>query len=210
MTEEKQHLENQAKEENPAAQAHEEAGENAETAIGDGGYREDAEGKPAHTKKKRHAKDAGLQQKLDELTRQNEELNDKYLRLYSEFDNYRKRTLKEKIELSKTASADVIIDLLKVLDDFDRALKAFEGSENCEAIRQGIVLIHEKFFGILQKKGLVRMDSIGKAFDTDFHEAVTNVPAPKEDLKGKIVDEIEKGYLLNDKVIRFARVVIGQ
>jgi molecular chaperone GrpE len=210
MTEEKQDLENQAKEENQPAPAHDEAGNKPEAAGVDAGDQEEAESKPAHHKKKKHAREAGLQEKLDELTQKNEELNDRYLRLYSEFDNYRKRTLKEKIEMSQTASAEVITDLLKVLDDFDRAVKAFENSENCEAIRQGIVLIYEKFFGILQKRGLVRMDSIGKDFNTDFHEAVTSVPAPSEDLKGKIVDEIEKGYLLNEKVIRFARVVIGQ
>jgi molecular chaperone GrpE len=138
------------------------------------------------------------------------ELNDKYLRLYSEFDNYRKRTLKEKSELSRTASADLITRLLPVLDDFDRAIKAFDSSpDTAQALKEGVILIFNKFFSILSQQGLVQMKTIGEAFDTDFHEAITNIPAPREDQKGKVVDEIEKGYLLSDKVIRYAKVVVG-
>jgi len=138
------------------------------------------------------------------------ELNDRFLRLYSEFDNYRKRTIKERIEQSKTASAEVITDLLPVLDDFERAIRAFpDDGKTDPALKEGIILIYNKFLNILTQKGLVQMKTIGEPFDTDFHEAITNIPAPTPDLKGKVVDEIEKGYLLNGKVIRFAKVVVG-
>ena len=138
------------------------------------------------------------------------ELNDKYLRLYSDFDNFRKRTLKEKIELSKYASADIIIKLLPVLDDFERAIKAFDTSaESGQALKDGMVLIFNKFLTILNQQGLEQMRTAGEHFDTDFHEAITNIPAPNPDQKGKIVDELEKGYLLNGKVIRYAKVVVG-
>ena len=138
------------------------------------------------------------------------ELNDKYLRLYSDFDNFRKRTLKEKIELSKSASAEIIIKLLPVLDDFERGIKAFDASsESGQALKDGIVLIYNKFLATLMQQGLERMRTSGEKFDTDFHEAITNIPAPSPDLKGKIMDEVEKGYLLNGKVIRYAKVVVG-
>lgn len=138
------------------------------------------------------------------------DLKDKHLRLFSEFDNYRKRTTKERIELFKTASSEMIIELLSVLDDFDRANKSFETATDCLAIKEGFELIHAKLQGILAKKGLENMDSQGKDFDTDFHEAITEIPAPTEELKSKVVDVIEKGYLLNGKVIRFAKVVVGK
>lgn len=138
------------------------------------------------------------------------ELNDKYLRLYSDFDNFRKRTLKEKIELSKSASAEIIIKLLPVLDDFERGIKAFDASsESGQALKDGIVLIYNKFLATLTQQGLERMRTSGEKFDTDFHEAITNIPAPSPDQKGKIMDEVEKGYLLNGKVIRYAKVVVG-
>jgi molecular chaperone GrpE len=137
-------------------------------------------------------------------------LNDKYLRLYAEFDNYKRRTAKERIELFKTANADVIKSMLSVLDDFDRAKKSMEIAKDIEAVKEGIQLIHHKLKSTLQSQGLTEMESVvGKAFDTDLHEAITNVPAPSEDLKGKVVDEVEKGYLLNEKVIRYAKVVVG-
>lgn len=138
------------------------------------------------------------------------ELNDRFLRLYSEFDNYRKRTIKERIELSKTASAEVITDLLPVLDDFERAIRAFESNGGSDSpLKDGIILIYNKFLNILTQKGLEQMKTMGEPFDTDFHEAITNIPAPSPDLKGKVVDEIEKGFLLNGKVIRYAKVVVG-
>src|SRR5665648_246722 len=130
------------------------------------------------------------------------ELNDRFLRLYSEFDNYRKRTIKERIDLSKTASAEVITDLLPVLDDFERAISAFYNNDNSDsALAEGVILIFNKFLNILTQKGLEPLKSIGEPFDTDFHESITTIPAPSPDLKGKVVDEIEKGYLLNGKVI---------
>lgn len=137
------------------------------------------------------------------------ELNDKYLRLYSEFDNFRKRTLKEKIDLSRTASEDVIKELLPVLDDFDRAIAMMASTDNIEAIKEGEQLIHAKIKAIFTSKGLQEIKSIGESFNTDFHEAITSIPAPSDDLKNKVVDEVQKGYTLHDKVIRFSKVIIG-
>lgn len=144
------------------------------------------------------------------LTAQLAELNDRYLRLYSEFDNYRKRTLKEKLDQSKFASADIITRLLPVLDDFERGIKAFDlTGETNQAFKDGLVLIFNKFLTILIQQGLEQMKTIGEPFDTDFHEAITNIPAPEPEMVGKVVDEIEKGYLLGGKVIRYAKVVVG-
>ena len=137
------------------------------------------------------------------------ELNDKYLRLFSDFDNYRKRTAKERIELAKTAGEDFFKAILPVLDDFDRALKAIEKTDTDAALKDGVKLIHNKLNGILQQKGLQRMEAIGKEFDVELHEAVTNIPAPDPSLTGKVVDEAESGYLLNGKVIRHAKVIVG-
>lgn len=136
-------------------------------------------------------------------------LNDKYLRLFAEFDNYKRRTQKERIELLQTAGKDIVLSLLPVLDDFDRANKATENATDIQAIRDGIVLVHSKLKGILQQKGLKEIESINTPFDTDNHEAITKIPAPTEDMKGKVMDELEKGYTLNDKVIRYAKVVVG-
>ncbi|MEI7982147.1 MAG: nucleotide exchange factor GrpE, partial [Bacteroidota bacterium] len=139
-----------------------------------------------------------------------DDLNDKYLRLYSEFDNYRKRTIKEKIELSKYAASEIIEKLLPVLDDFERAIKAFDSTnETGQALKDGILLIFSKFLSILNQQGLEPMRTVGEPFDTDFHEEVTNIPSPSPDQKGKILDVVEKGYLLNGKVIRYAKVVVG-
>lgn len=138
------------------------------------------------------------------------ELNDKYLRLYSEFDNYRKRTSKERLELFKTAGQDILTDLLPVLDDFDRAMQNMDSSDDAEAIQTGINLIYNKFKSVLENKGLKHFKSIETEFDPEVHEAITKIPAPSKKLKGKVVDEIEKGYMLNDKVIRFAKVVVGE
>jgi molecular chaperone GrpE len=137
------------------------------------------------------------------------ELNDKYLRLYSEFDNFRKRSLKEKIDMSRTASENVIVELLPVLDDFDRAIASMASTDNIEAIKEGEQLIHAKMKAIFASKGLQEIKSIGETFNTDFHEAITSIPAPTEDLKNKVIDEVQKGYTLYDKVIRFSKVIIG-
>ncbi len=138
------------------------------------------------------------------------ELNDKYLRLYSEFDNYRRRTTKERLELFKTASQDILTELIPVIDDFERAQKALTEKADFKVLKQGVDLVFHKFNNTLTSKGLKAFESIGKAFDPDFHEAVTKIPAPSKKLRGKVVDEIEKGYMLNDKVIRFAKVVVGE
>lgn len=137
------------------------------------------------------------------------ELNDKYLRLYSEFDNYRKRTNKEKLDLISTASSSVLKDMLTILDDFERAIANNEQVEDITAVKEGFNLIHNKFKNILEGKGLKQMNAKGEVFDSELHEAIANVPSPSEDLKGKIIDDVEKGYYLNEKVIRFAKVVVG-
>lgn len=137
------------------------------------------------------------------------ELNDKYLRLYSEFDNYRKRTIKEKSELIKTASEDVLKAVLPIIDDFERAIKANERVADPNPIKEGILLIYNKLKGNVQLKGLTAFDSIGEDFNADTMEAITHVPATDEKQKGKVIDEIEKGYKLGDKVIRYAKVVVA-
>ncbi len=135
--------------------------------------------------------------------------NDKYIRLYAEFDNYKRRTAKERIALIQSASKDVIFNLLPILDDFDRALKATEQATDVESIREGIVLVSQKLKKMLEQQGLKEMESIGKPFDAELQEAITSVPSPSEDMKGKVIDEIEKGYFLNDLVLRHAKVVVG-
>ncbi|WP_413668736.1 nucleotide exchange factor GrpE [Mucilaginibacter sp. Mucisp86] len=135
--------------------------------------------------------------------------NDKYLRLYAEFDNFRRRTIKEREEARKTEGKDVIVALLPVLDDFERAQRAMDKATEVAPVKEGVTLIQNKLKNILGQKGLKEMTSIGNAFDADLHEAITNIPAPTDDLKGKVMDEMEKGYTLNDKVIRFAKVVVG-
>ena len=148
--------------------------------------------------------------KFKELEKKASEINDKYLRLYSEFDNYRKRTIKEKSDIIKTAGEEVFKSFLPVIDDFERAIKANEKVDNSETIKEGIQLIYTKLRNNIQQKGLVAIESIGKNFDSDTMEAVTHIPATDESQKGKVIDEIEKGYKLGDKVIRFAKVIVAQ
>ncbi|WP_317899992.1 nucleotide exchange factor GrpE [Aurantibacillus circumpalustris] len=138
------------------------------------------------------------------------EANEKYLRLYSEFDNYRKRTIKEKSEIIKTAAEDLFKAILPVIDDFDRAMKANESVHDSKVIKEGIQLIYNKLKNVTQQKGLVSFETKGETFDPDFMEAITNIPATDESQKGKVIDEVEKGYKLGDKVIRFSKVVIAQ
>ncbi|WP_179352664.1 nucleotide exchange factor GrpE [Winogradskyella vidalii] len=136
---------------------------------------------------------------------------DKFMRLFAEFENYKKRTNKERIELFKTASQDVMLAMLPVLDDFERALTHIEDDKEAEELRKGVLLIYNKLVNTLEQKGLSKIEvQQGDAFNADFHEAVTQIPAPSEDLKGKIIDVVEKGYKLGDRVIRFPKVVIGQ
>lgn len=136
---------------------------------------------------------------------------DKYARLFAEFDNYKKRTSKERVELIQSASKDVLNKLLPVLDDLDRALTAMQTAQEIESVKQGIDLVNQKFRKTLSQEGLKEMeDIIGKPFDPEFQEAITAIPSPSPDWKNKVIDVVEKGYFLNDKVVRFAKVVIGQ
>jgi len=138
------------------------------------------------------------------------EMNDRYMRLYAEFDNFRRRTQKEKVELMGTASSSVLKDLIPVLDDFERAITYNETAQEIDSVKEGFGLIYSKYKLILESKGLKMMNAKGQPFDSELHEAIANIPAPSDDLKGKIIDDVEKGYLLNEKVVRFAKVVVGQ
>ena len=134
----------------------------------------------------------------------------KYIRLFAEFDNYKRRSAKERIELIQTAGREVITSMLDVLDDCDRAEKQLQISNDIEQIKQGVQLVFGKLRTIMQSKGLKAMESINTGFDVEKHEAITEIPAPNEDMKDKILDEVQKGYYLNDKIIRFAKVVVGK
>lgn len=148
---------------------------------------------------------------LEEKEIQIKELNDKYLRLYSEFDNYRKRTQKERIELIQTGGEDIFKVLLPIIDDFERAQKSMDEKADFAVLKEGVDLIYNKLISSLTSKGLQQMpSSVGEKFDSDIQEAITQIPAPSEDMKGKVIDEVEKGYLLKEKVIRYAKVVVGQ
>lgn len=167
---------------------------------------------------------ADLNKKIEELSSQLDETKtslskaeesarewqDKYIRLSAEFDNYRKRTLKEKTELIKQANADLLKDILPVIDDFERGISHIDMSDNIDGLKQGIGLIYNKFSEFIRQNGIKEIEAKEKDFDIDFHEALTKIPAPTEELKGKVVDVIEKGYLLNDRVIRYAKVVVGE
>ncbi|NJN25100.1 MAG: nucleotide exchange factor GrpE [Cyclobacteriaceae bacterium] len=153
---------------------------------------------------------AGEAGEIEKLRAEVQESKDKYLRLYSEFENFRRRTAKEKLDLIKTANQDLMTALIPVIDDFERAQKALEESEDHTTSKEGFELIYNKFNNILKQKGLKAMqDETGSEFNTEFHEAISQVPVDKRDLKGKIIDVVEKGYYLDDKVIRFAKVVLG-
>ncbi|MFZ1706024.1 MAG: nucleotide exchange factor GrpE [Saprospiraceae bacterium] len=154
--------------------------------------------------------DDQLLQEIAQLKTDVEEAKDKYLRLYAEFDNFKKRTVKERLDLMKSAAQETIASLLPVLDDFDRAKKSADDPESPEVFSEGVSLVYQKLYTTLQHKGLLEMDSTHQDFDADRHEAITDIPAPTPDLKGKVIDTIEKGYLLHDKIIRFAKVVVGK
>lgn len=138
------------------------------------------------------------------------EQKDKYLRLYADFDNFKKRTAKEKLDLIQTAGKDMVLTILPALDDFERAEKAATTATDVNTVKEGMNLIYTKLFKALESKGLKPMESIGKDFDVEEQEAITEIPAPTPELRGKVVDEIEKGYFLNDKLIRFAKVIVGK
>jgi molecular chaperone GrpE len=151
-----------------------------------------------------------LQNELKVFEEKTQELHDKYLRLSAEFDNYRKRTLKEKAELIKTASEDLIIKIVPFVDDIERGIKAMSATQDIEAVKQGMDLIYGRFKDFLQLNGVKEIEALNQDFNTDFHEAVTKVPAADESQKGKVVDVVEKGYMLHDKVIRYPKVVVGE
>jgi molecular chaperone GrpE len=151
-----------------------------------------------------------IEDELEIMSQKYTELNDKNLRLMAEFDNYRKRTLKERMDLLKTAGEKVLVDILPLVDDFERGLKAMETSEDVQAVKDGVDLIYNKFIAFLLQNGVKAIPTENEVFDTQFHEAITTFPAPSEELKGKIIDCVSKGYTLNDKVIRFSKVVVGE
>jgi molecular chaperone GrpE len=146
---------------------------------------------------------------LDAAKAEIAELKDKYLRLYADFENFRRRTAKEKLEMISAASADTVKLILPIVDDFERAKVSFDSSTEIEALKEGVDLIYTKLYKALESKGLKAMESKGADFDAEIHESIAQFPAPSEDLKGKVIDEIEKGYYLNDKVIRYAKVIVG-
>lgn len=147
---------------------------------------------------------------LEKLKTELEDSKDKYLRMVAEFDNFKRRNAKERIELIQTAGKEVISELLEVLDDCDRAQKQMEASDDSHAIKEGVMLVFNKLRNTLQARGVKAMESVNQEFNADLHEAITEIPAPTEALKGKVVDEIVKGYYLNDKIIRHAKVVVGK
>lgn len=159
--------------------------------------------------------DAPVAETLEANTRISEledtvtELKDKHLRLLAEFDNYKKRTMRERLDLMNSASRDVMVNLLPVLDDFDRAKKSADDPNTEEVFSEGVTMVYNRLYNILQGMGLKAMTSTGEPFDAEFHEAITEIPVPDETMKGKVIDTLEKGYMLHDKIIRHAKVVVG-
>lgn len=153
---------------------------------------------------------SGLETERDALQSQFAEMQDKYLRLAAEFDNYRKRTLREKSELIQTAGESLLKDILPVMDDFERGLDLIDKSNDMKAIKTGIGLIYTKLKDFLESNGVREIKAVNESFDADRHEAVTNIPAPSEDMAGKVIDVIQKGYTLHDKIIRYPKVVVGE
>jgi len=164
------------------------------------------------TENQQENQDASIEElnELDALKKEIEEQKEKFIRLYADFDNFKRRNAKERVELIQTAGKEVIQSMLEVLDDCERAEKQMNQSTDLKQIREGIGLVFSKFRNILQSRGLKEMKSIGETFNPDFHEAITEISVQDENMKGKIVDEVEKGYTLNDNIIRFSKVVIGK
>jgi len=165
--------------------------------------REEAAEEEEKTDEKAEKKEPSTEEKLAEL-------QDRYLRLSAEYDNFRKRTLKEKIDLQKSGNESLLNALLPVADDFDRALQSVNEAKEIDAVKEGFNLIAGKFTAFLKQQGVKEIEAVKQAFDTDVHEAITKIPAPSKKMKGKVVDVVQKGYYLNDKVLRFAKVVIGE
>ncbi|HAI57318.1 MAG TPA: nucleotide exchange factor GrpE [Saprospirales bacterium] len=160
-------------------------------------------------KKTKASKKDKLTDRIEELEQELSESKDKFLRLFAEFDNFKKRTAKERIDFRATAGMDALQAFLPVMDDFDRAKKVAENEDNNEEFSEGVKLVYQKLKSVLTSKGIKVMESTGETFDPELHEAITEIPAPTKDMKGKIIDTIEQGYYLNDKIIRYARVVVG-
>ena len=163
----------------------------------------------AKSDKKKDKKDK-KEAKIEELEEKLEQLQDKHLRLQAEFDNFRRRTMKEKAELIKSGGESVLVNILPVVDDFERALGSLKEVPDEDAGKQGTLLIYNKFQEFLKQNNIKEIEALEQDFDVDLHEAITKIPAPNDELKGKVVDVVQKGYCLNDKVIRFAKVVIGE
>ena len=166
--------------------------------------------KKTSTSKKKSDGDRKLKKALEESNLKLAEAQDRYLRLSAEYDNYRKRTLKEKMELTKTGGERILLSILPVVDNLDRASTAIKGAKDIDAVKVGLDLITSRFYEFMEQNGVKEIPSMHEDFDTDVHEAITKIPAPEDGLKGKVVDVIEKGYYLHDKVIRFSKVVIGE
>jgi molecular chaperone GrpE len=163
----------------------------------------EVKGEAGETKRKKISKEKELESKLKEQ-------HDKYLRLAAEFDNYRKRTMKERIELTQYVSTELITRILPVIDDFERAIDSMRSTQNIDVVRQGIELIYNKFKDYLNQQGVKEIDALNQEFNTDYHDAVTKFPVQENELKGKVIEVVHKGYTLNDKVIRYSKVVVGE
>jgi len=171
------------------------------------------EGKTQEEKPKKAKKQSAtekLKSEIEELNIQLAESKDKYLRLFAEFDNFKKRSMKERLDTLKTASQETLSALLPVLDDFDRAKKSADDDASTEQFSEGVTMVYNKIYNVVGSKGLKKMETTGEEFDPELHEAITKIPAPSEDMKGKVIDTIESGYTLNDKIIRHAKVVVGE
>ncbi len=161
-------------------------------------------------KKEKKAKKQSSKEQIASLEADLAEAKDKYLRLFAEFENFKKRNMRERLDLLKTAGQDTINKILPVLDDFDRAKKSAEDESTEEQLSEGVLMVYNKLYSVMGSLGVKGIETNGETFDPELHEAITEIPAPTEDMKGKIIDTIEKGYHLNDKIIRFAKVVVGK
>lgn len=171
---------------------------------------EKQDSKESKSKNRKSSKDQKLKIALEEKEQEVSELKDKYLRLFAEFDNFKKRTIKEKLDLMRTAAQDTVSSLLPVLDDFDRAKSSADDEKTDEVFSEGVNLVYQKLYSVLKTKGLEVMESTGLEFDPELHEAITKIPVPDKKMKGKVIDTIEKGYYLKEKIIRHAKVVVGE
>lgn len=199
-------LNNHNEDESPATEPKEES-VNKKIEITEGEEKEEKKADSFFSK--RGGKEKKLKEEVEKLTLEKEELNDKFLRLFSEFDNYKKRTNKEKIDIINTASEKVILGLLPIIDDFERAIEYNKETGEIEVVKEGFELIYNKLSALMKRMGVAEIAAQDQVFDTDYHEAVTHFPATSDDQKGKVMDVVEKGYTLNDKVIRFSKVVVA-